>query len=173
PEKYWKKALHDSPVVIDDGDVERLIAGDGRCVVHKNTVGELLCALLTDDSEKELNIMASSMASYWTNDAATGWGGDRFYLLAEGSDTKAAAKELKGLRGVWIKAWDTPEDRVEFVDDYLTERTLLSRRSFKLSPSVHVFTFGFDERQEADLEAKFHEHPPAMKKDGKSWPQVR
>ena len=41
PEKYWKKSLRDLPVVIDDGDVEKRLTGNGRFVVHKNTLGEL------------------------------------------------------------------------------------------------------------------------------------
>jgi hypothetical protein len=170
PEKYWRKSQRDLPVVIDDADVEKLLAADGRFVVHKNTVGEILCAQLAEDADRPMNLVLASLPTYWTNDAATGWGGDRFYLLAEGKDKSTAAKELKGLKGVWITAWDTPDDREEFVDDYETERKLPSRRGFKLSPQVQVFTFGFQPKELAALEARFRADPPDMKTDGKWWP---
>ncbi|RMF79630.1 MAG: hypothetical protein D6744_08950, partial [Planctomycetota bacterium] len=129
PEKYWNKQTRDRPVLVNEDDVARLVAPLGLHVVHRNTVGELLCALLTSDEHRELDIIGASLPGYWTNDAAEGWGGDRFLLLSEGADAGQAAKDLRGLRGVWITIWDTPEDRDEFVADYALEREIPKRAS--------------------------------------------
>lgn len=94
PEKYWDKSKRDDPVVVSDEDVEKLVARPGSYVVHKDTAGELLCAIVTAPAERELNIMLMHLPSFWTNEAATGWGGDRFYLLAKGPDQKKAGGRL-------------------------------------------------------------------------------
>ena len=98
PEKYWDADKRDHPVVVDDERMERMILSDGFHVVHKDTVGELLCAILTSPADKKLNIMLASQAGYWTNDDAAGWGGDRFYLLARGSSAEEAQRDLDDLR---------------------------------------------------------------------------
>lgn len=81
PQKYWDPRHRDEPVLVDDDQVRRLVEGDGRSVIFTNTVGELLCAILTTDEARELNLIAAANPAYWTNEAAKGWGGDRFFLL--------------------------------------------------------------------------------------------
>jgi len=169
PEKYWNKAKRDYPVEVDEADVERLLRPLGLHVVHKDTVGELLCALLTTDENRVLDMIMVSLPSYWTNEAATGWGGDRFFLLAEGKDAQAAKKNLKGLRGVWITLWDTAVDRREFVEDYALERELPARWAFELGDRGTVYLFGFDPAQREALQRRFERAPPAFRKDGKPW----
>jgi hypothetical protein len=169
PQKYWDAAERDEPVVVADGDLERLIQRDGLHVVHKNTVGELLCSLLTSDENRELNIVTAGLPSYWTNEAATGWGGDRFFLLAEGKDAESAASELRGLKGIWVTLWDTSDDRNEFVEEYEIERELDRRSVFRLGDRGAVFLFGFDAAQREALQRRFAQAPPAFTKGGRSW----
>jgi hypothetical protein len=113
-EKYWDPARRDEPVIFDDKAIDRWISRNGRHVVHRDTVGELLTALLTAPRDASRNIAALQSAAAWTNDGASGWGGDRFYLVASqgGSD---AITSTKGLQGVWLTAWDTQKDRDEFL----------------------------------------------------------
>lgn len=169
PNKYWIAAERDPPVLVEDRDVEKLIERPGRFVVHRNTVGEALCALLTQDSEKDFNIMLASFPQYWTNDAAAGWGGDRFFLLADGPDARTAAQKLERLRGVWVTAWDTADDRAEFVADYTDQRDLPSRRGFRVSPRVHVFTFGYSAAEAEALEQAWRASPPSFRHGGRPW----
>jgi hypothetical protein len=169
PAKYWDRAKRDYPVEVSDADVEALLKCPGLHVVHRDTVGELLCALLTVDENRVLEVFTASLPNYWTNDAATGWGGDRFFLLAEGHDAAAAGKSLRGVKGVWVTLWDTPDDRDEFVEEYELERTLPSRSVFRLSDRGAVFLFGFDPVQRADTQRRFERHPPGFTRDGKPW----
>jgi hypothetical protein len=173
PEKYWDKAKHDGPVMFDDSVIEKLIAGNGKIVVHRNTVGEILCALLTTDVDAEFNMMLAANPQYWTNVAATGWGGDRFYLLAAGSDEKAAAKELREPRGVWLTAWDSGEDRDEFVEDYATHRSDAKRGMWKVGERLAVFTYGFADSETARLRSALTAESIVARKDEKPWPKSR
>jgi hypothetical protein len=169
PHKYWDKAQRDHPVVVDDADVERLLRRAGSHIVHRDTVGELLCAVLTTDENRVLNLMLAALPTYWTNEAATGWGGDRFFLLAQGPDRAAARKTLRGLKGVWITLWDTRDDRDEFVEDYELERELPARYVFKLGARGAVFLFGFDGAERAGLQRRFQVRPPAFTRNGRPW----
>ena len=169
PEKYWDKRRRDEPVLVDEKAVEKLIAPTGLHIVHRNTVGEMLCSILTEDERRELDIVGASFPGYWTNDAAEGWGGDRFFLLAEGADVERAKKALKGLRGVWIIAWDTADDRDEFVDDYELEREIAGRKLLKLGHRGAVYFFGFSETAQRELAGRFEKRPPRFTKGGDRW----
>lgn len=115
PEKYWDQARRDEPVALDDDAVEKWLARPGRQIVHRNTLGELLAALLTEPREAVRDAARMMSATGWTNPGAMGWGGDRFYLLAAGGTEARAANDLKDLKGVWVTAWDSAADRAEFV----------------------------------------------------------
>lgn len=145
PDKYWIRMKRDEPVRVDDESVEKFLECDGWFVVHKNTVGELLCAVLTTDEHAELDLLLAAVPSYWTNDAATGWGGDRFFLLGKGETRESATRELKSLRGVWVTVWDTADDCDEFVEDYELERDIDGRRFVRVGQRVAVYLFGFDD----------------------------
>jgi hypothetical protein len=115
PAKYWDAAHADEPVMVDEASVGGWLAKPGREVAHRNTLGEFLTALLTDTRAGAApeKLMA---ADGWTNAAASGWGGDRFFLLAPTgwpASTRAGSREV--VQGVWVTAWDTPADRDEFV----------------------------------------------------------
>ena len=114
PEKYWDPARRDDPTVIDDGAVERWLAGSGRWVVHRDTLGELLTAVLSRARGAKVSVGQLQTLASWTNAAAAGWDGDRFFLLATGRDAAEARQTLSGVRGVWITTWDSAGDRDEF-----------------------------------------------------------
>ena len=171
PQKYWKQAERDQPVVFDDTAIEKLIGGDSHVVVHRNTVGEIMCALLTSDPEGDFNLMLAGNPKYWTNDAATGWGGDRFFLLAAGMDEKTAAREIRDPRGVWVTAWDTAEDRDEFLEDYAIHRKDAKRGVWKLSDRFALFTYGMSDEQSARVKSTLTTDKLAPKKDAKPWPR--
>lgn len=169
PHKYWDVEQRDEPVVVPDADLARLVRFEGLHVVHKNTVGELLCSLLTSDENRQLDIMTAGLPSYWTNEAATGWGGDRFLLLAEGKDAESVGSKLAGLKGVWVTLWDTSDDRNEFVEEYEIERELAGRSVFRLGDRGAVFLFGFDADQREVVQSRFAQTPPAFTKGGRPW----
>jgi len=158
PEKYWTED-RDEPVVVDDEAVMELLASLGHEVVGKNTAGEILMGVVTTDPDREFNAMASGMSAYWTNKAAMGWGGDRFYLGETDS----------GWTGLWVTLWDTPEDRDEFVTKYSTRVMDPSRNWFALGEHGAVFLFGLDEEPAKTIEEALLESPPEFTKDGESW----
>lgn len=169
PEKYWNAETRDEPVVVDDEAAGRLLARPGRHVVRADTVGELLCAMLTTPKDAKANLMMLQMASAWTNPAAAGWGGDRFYLLASGASPDAAAKDLKDLQGVWFTLWDTPEDRDEFLEAYARCAPSPAPVLVRLGTQGAVAMFGIDDAERQALEKRLGESPPPMKRAGKPW----
>ena len=170
PDKYWDPKQRDNPVLVNDKNVAKLLAREGFTVLHKDTVGELLCALLTSAANRQLNLMLSGLPSYWTNEAAAGWGGDRFYLLAPNDQEGKPAKQRKG---VWVTVWDTGDDRDEFVEDYGYHRPDLQRSRFEIGERVAVYVYGFDEDAVATLRARLTPQILALSKDGKRWSAKR
>ena len=114
PAKYWDAAKKDEPVVIDDAAAEKWLRQPGRWIVHRDTIGELLTAVLTQPRDASPGLVQLQAAASWTNGGASGWGGDRFFLFAAGDTPDEARRSLKDPRGVWITTWDTPADRDEF-----------------------------------------------------------
>jgi len=169
PEKYWESAKRDEPVLVADDDVKKMLAVGGRFVVHTDTLGEMLCAILASSKDAKPDVMSMAMASYWTNPAATGWGGDRFYLLAAGSGADADAKSLKDLRGLWITLWDTAQDRDEFLQVFEQAMPNAARTAMKWGSQGAVFFFNFTDAERKDLEAKLQKSPPKMTRDAKPW----
>ena len=97
-EKYWDPNRRDEPVVFDDKAIERWLWRDGRHILHRDTVGELLTALLTTPPDASRDIASLQSTSAWTNAGAAGWGGDRFFLLAD-RDTPEALRTTGHSRG--------------------------------------------------------------------------
>jgi hypothetical protein len=168
PGKYWDRQKRDEPVVVNDDAAVKLLAAPGRWVVHKDTLGEMLIAMLTTPKDSKPNLLEMQMADAWTNAAAKGWGGDRFFLLASGQTADEAGKALKDLRGVWITLWDTPKDREEFVEAYDT-RAATAHVTFRLGNMSAVVFFGFAEAERKALETKLEKSPPPMTQSGKAW----
>jgi hypothetical protein len=170
PDKYWDPKRRDNPVLVNDKNVEKLLAREGFTVLHKDTVGELLCALLTSAANRELNLVLAGLPSYWTNEAAAGWGGDRYYLLALNDKE---GKPTKQRRGVWVTVWDTGDDRDEFVEDYDYNRPDPQRTRFEIGERVAVYVYGFDEDAVATLCSRLTPQVLALSKDGKRWSAKR
>jgi len=167
PEKYWDKDHRDEPVLLADEDVKRLLGAAGFRVVYKDTFGELLCALLAWPQDKRINPLTVPSPGSWTNDAAVGWGGDRFFLLVADPANDAGRREPVGL---WFTMWDSPQDREEFVAAYNAARTLGSRVSVMLGDRVVVFFYAFDEESRDALSARLKRDPPRLSKAGTRWP---
>jgi hypothetical protein len=166
-DKYWDPSKRDEPVLVKDADVEKLLALASLAVIHKDTVGEMLCAILTTPKDTKPNMLTLALASGWTNAAATGWGGDRFYLLTNTNGGKPVADTFGG--GVWITLWDTEKDRDEFVEALQTVAPAPNRVTFKWGKQGAVFFFNFNEASRKAIEAALDKSPPAMTKDGKPW----
>jgi len=169
PEKYWDAAARDDPVVVDDASATKMLQTPGRWVVHRNTVGEMLCAILATPQDAPMNLLTMQLAASWTNAAATGWGGDRFYLLASGPSAEAAGRTLTDLRGVWFTLWDTPKDRDEFVAAYERQPAAGRRSIVALGNLGAVALFGFDDAHETALAERIQKAPPATTQGGKPW----
>ncbi len=169
PKKYWDAEARDLPVVLDDAAVTRVLQGGGRWVVHADTAGELLIAILTNPPGVRPSLLGMNTASAWTNRGAAGWGGDRFYLLAAGTDAETAGRDLKDLRGVWITLWDTPRDRNEFLETYERGRPGGDYVLATLGNLGAVVCFGFSEADASALAKRFGQSPPAMTRGGQPW----
>ncbi|MDH3689037.1 MAG: hypothetical protein OEU36_06100 [Gammaproteobacteria bacterium] len=104
PEKYWDPVLRDEPVEIDLPDFASSL-GSGWSLVESNTLGELGVFLLVQVGVLNVEQMITAQGQ-WTNQAATGWGGDRYQLYA-GPDGE--------LLMVWFSRWDSAQDRDELV----------------------------------------------------------
>ena len=169
PDKYWDPAKRDEPMVVDDTSVERWLAAPGRFVVHRNTLGELLTAVLTQPASATPNLLAMQSSAAWTNAGAMGWGGDRFYLLASGASEAEAARTLTGLKGVWVTAWDTREDRDEFVQALAQGHPPAGAFTQPMGNQLAVVFIGFDAGEREALVKKAAAAPFPYTRDGKPW----
>jgi hypothetical protein len=168
PEKYWDSAKRDEPVIVDDAAATRWLARPGRWIVGTDTIGEMLTAMLTSPPGTAVNLQNLQSAA-WTNAAASGWGGDRFYLLASGDTVEAARDGLKDPKGVWVTAWDTAKDRDEFLAS-LPQGSLASGAVAEAAgPSVAIVYFGVDPAERTALTARLREKPLPMTQAGKPW----
>jgi hypothetical protein len=99
-----------------------------------NTAGEILAAVATTPPGTQFDMFASSQPGYWTNPAAEGWDGDRFYLLRNGDGEPAGA--------IWITIWDSAADRDEFVAAYEGTPAGESAETWLAGERAAVFTYG-------------------------------
>jgi hypothetical protein len=136
PEKYWNPATRDDPIRVDDDDARAALEKEGLRVTGVNTAGEILIAVITRESKEPFNTMAAAFPAYWTNRAATGWGGDRFYLL-EGDG-------IDGPGAIWITLWDTPRDREEFLTGYAGALPDPDRSLTRLGDRGAIFVWGLE-----------------------------
>ncbi len=104
PLKYWNPEHRDEPQLVEL-DLSHL--PEGILTLEESVLGELNAALVTTPYEERGGLstdMKSLLGLRFTNDAASGWGGDRFALLG-----RDAARLL-----VWETRWDTIQDADEF-----------------------------------------------------------
>ena len=168
PSKYWDQAARDEPVKIDDAAARKWLTRTGHWVVHADTVGEMLIAILTTPRDQRRDLAGMELASVWTNAAATGWGGDRFYLLASGTSAAEAGRALKGLEGVWVTCWDTPRDRDEFLEA-LDQSQAAGHATAPLGTLEAVVFFGIDDAERQSLVKRLQESPLPATRDGRPW----
>jgi hypothetical protein len=170
PEKYWRDESRDDPVVLRDEDVERLLAGEGLRVIHKDTFGELRVAVLTSPEGKRISPADMPLGpDAWTNRGAVGWGGDRFFLLAEGAAEDSLSWNAEQPHGVWFTMWDTIEDREEFIAEYAAHRPSLPRRALLLGDRCVVFFYNLEGSKQQALEEILRTSPPGFTQAGKPW----
>ncbi len=107
PDKYWNEEDRDEPreLAFHPG-----VLHAGWRVESEDTLGELGLALFANPPEERASIdlgknAVAVMRIQYTNEAAEGWGGDRYVLLA-----KDGARAV-----VSVSVWDTPADAGEFL----------------------------------------------------------
>ena len=130
-EKYWDPKKLDEPKEVSLPDVSATL-GDGWRLVEQDTLGELGCFCTTTTEFADLSTEAGQMNGVWTNDAATGWGGDRWYFY-KGPDKKSFI--------VWGTVWDTAKDATEFADAMraMAEHQPAQRHIGAMGSSVFVY----------------------------------
>jgi len=170
PDTYWNPATREEPVVPADDAVEKLLAGQlgaGWTAVHKDTLGELLVAILTRPLNPPFNPVENPTAEAWTTPAASGWIGDRFYLMAQ-ADPKDKTKNLDKAKGCWLTFWDAEASRDAFLKAYGPNAPAPGVAA-KFGNLGVVYFFGFDEADRKALEKKLESAPPPMLRGGKPW----
>ena len=102
PEKYWNVGHRDDPkrVVVPNPKAK---LGEGWKRAGSGVLGELTLGSLVGVPAPDTKDLTCGFG-HWTNDAASGWGGDRFELWTRG----AAAVVLL------VTVWDTEKDATEF-----------------------------------------------------------
>jgi len=134
PNKYWDPRELDLPVrVVDEEALTTRLATELQAdLVAKDTLGELLCAILSRNPDKKLNSQLMMAPSYWTSKGSRGWGGDRVYMFKRAKD--------RGI--VWCTWWDSEKDCAEFRTAY--RRYYEKRIQYRAATSgrLAVFTYG-------------------------------
>jgi hypothetical protein len=103
PEKYWDAAERDEPRTVTLPDLSSRLGGGWQRRLS-GTFGELTLAVLAGAPSIDPRSLEAGLADRWTNDGASGWGGDRFDFY-EGP---------RGTASVLATVWDTPQDAAEF-----------------------------------------------------------
>lgn len=169
PQKYWDEQQRDDPVLVVEEDIIKLLEAQDANVIHRNTIGEMLCAVLTTPDDEPFDMLMAAVPSYWTNEAATGWGGDRFFLLGDKPTRKDTALDRAGLRGLWITVWDSHNDRDEFVEDYLSSDKINKSNVLRFGMRGAVFFYGFSDADKKAFTQRFHDAPPKFTRAAKPW----
>ncbi len=125
PEKYWVGEQLDEPRKVT------LTAklSDGWELVREDTFGELALSMVTTPAAERKPFDPSPMAvatMRFGNDAAAGWGGDRFALFERG-DARVLFLET---------VWDSEDEAVEFEEAMEERRTELEARARELGNGV-------------------------------------
>jgi len=189
PGKYWNAAERDDPVIADEAPVAAAAGSAGLAILGEDTLGEILTAILTTPAGEYVNALTAAGASAWTNPAAEGWGGDRFYLLGpaagpapdggwdrrrprgipETGEGEAGRPDPDELRGLWVTTWDTAKDRDEFLAGLDAASPDSSRQSIPLGERGVAFTYRFSETEAAALARSISRNPLGFTRDGVAW----
>ena len=168
PDKYWVEDQRDEPVLLDDEDdiAGRIARLTGKLVVHRDTLGEMVSALVASPARRRLNAALMARADYWTNRAARGWGGDRLFLIADQAVTEGVRVERPGV--VWVTVWDSDKDRSEFVK--AVERYRAAEPGFDVVTDGRVAVFAFGAaRSLADAGLQAILEACSFQQDGLAW----
>lgn len=103
PDKYWGPGAPDLPVAVALPDLAETL-GAGWARLGEGTLGEMMLPLLTGGPPLDLTSPEAALPGRWTNDAASGWGGDRWALYARGPQRAIVLGTV----------WDTERDASEF-----------------------------------------------------------
>ncbi len=118
PHKYWNPAERDEPLEVNLGDTGSVL-GEGFALVATGVLGELgIGALVGAPTPEDLDDARWTEGARWTNDAATGWGGDRWELWQRGHTDVVLLGSV----------WDSAADAVEFLDGLAAHTRLRARR---------------------------------------------
>jgi len=121
PEKYWDPEERDDPIRIVRETAE---LPEGWSIAQEDVFGEMQLALVTELADGATKIDFSNpmsmMSIKYTNDAASGWGGDSVALLAKG----------EGRLLHLVTVWDSEEEAEEF------ERTMNLVMNSAIAPSL-------------------------------------
>ena len=169
-EKYWDPAKQDEPVVFDDKALDRWLWKSDRHVLNRETFGELLTGILTAPQDAPRDITALQNASAWTNSGAAGWGGDRFYLVADKGGPEVL-KTTKGLQGVWLTAWDTTKDRDEFLAALDKGSPAPNSTAVPVGRQLAVVYIAISQAERESLTRRLQLLPIPMTRGGKPWVQ--
>ncbi|MBI2358408.1 MAG: hypothetical protein HYV04_05810 [Deltaproteobacteria bacterium] len=141
PEKYYD--LPDPPTRIDVGDLSALFSPSWK-EIENNTLGELMIECLFKE------FFPTEVAKK----VATGWDGDRFVAFRRGEE----------MSFIWVTAWDSPEDSLEFVQHY---QQILSRKYGGPQPATSQSYV--ERRDRVVLVVEGLEKREVEKKIGKIW----
>jgi hypothetical protein len=100
PEKYWDRARRDDPVEVDLPDLSSAL-GKGWALRANGVLGELTLAIVAGAGP--IDPLSPSTDNY-TNEAASGWGGDRWQLYGDGGRSAT----------LLCTVWDSERDAREF-----------------------------------------------------------
>ena len=170
PEKYWDAPRADQPIVFDDRAAASWLGKPGRHIIHRDTLGELLTAILTAPHDEVRPLTDLQSAAAWTNIGAAGWGGDRFYLLASRSDWEEL-RGTEGLQGVWMTAWDTPKDRDEFLAALDKGSPAPNSAAVPIGRQLAVVFIAVDQAERESLVRRLNLLPLPMTRGGQAWKQ--
>jgi hypothetical protein len=170
PEKYWDPANRDDPVIIDDKSMNLWLARPGRHIVHRDTLGELLTAILTEPRGAKRDLMRLQSIDAWTNGGASGWGGDRFFLLATQTGPNVL-RTTKGLQGVWVTTWDTPKDRDKFLAALENGSPPPNFVSAAVGRQMAVVFVALSAEERTSLLRRLDLMPLVMTRGGRTWMQ--
>lgn len=170
PEKYWDPAQRDDPVIIDDRSMALWLARPGRRILHRDTLGELLTAILTEPHGTRRDLMHLQSITAWTNAGASGWGGDRFFLLSS-RPGRHALGTVKDLQGVWVTTWDTPKDRDKFLAALEHGSPPPNSVSASVGRQMAVVFIAVAEEERVSLLRRLDLMPLTMKRSGQAWTQ--
>lgn len=105
PKKYWDEDEFDAPQAVE---VDPASLPEGWELLNENTLGELFLGMVVNPLDERDTIDPENAMSVvtiqYTNDAASGWDGDRYVLLGRGDERVLLAHTV----------WDDESEAVEF-----------------------------------------------------------